>query len=114
MAAFILSLLGGIFIAIGGLATAVLGAALGALVSLFWRGAGALIAAIAFLGLTFGMIAIVGATMINSGLRDKVRTGSILVIVFSIVGGLFSGVIGIVGLILGLVGGILGLTWQQA
>jgi hypothetical protein len=64
------------------------------------------------LGLVWGILTLVGAIMINSGDRNKVRTGSILVLIFSIIswvgalGGFF------IGFLLGLIGAILGLTWK--
>lgn len=69
---------------------------------------------IGVVGLIFGALIIVGAVMIYSGEPGKVRTGSILVLIFSILslftvgGGFF------VGFILGLIGGILGLTWKPS
>lgn len=73
---------------------------------------GAWIAIIGVVGLIFGVLILVGAVMIHSGEPKKVKTGSILVLIFSILslftvgGGFF------IGFILGLIGGILGLTWK--
>jgi len=115
-AAFALSLVGAVLILIGGIIVALAAAAVGALIGLIpgGGGLGALIAFLGALGLIFGILALYGSVMINSGDPGKVRTGSTLVLVSSILGGLFtfSSVLGILGLVLGLVGGILGLTWK--
>jgi len=104
----VLILLGGIFGAIVGI---IGGAMIGVIPGLGWLGG--LVIILGFLGLIFGIIVIVGAVMINSGERDRVKTGSIIVLIFSILS-LFVGGTGgfIVGFILGLIGGILGLTWK--
>ncbi|MEM3142407.1 MAG: DUF4064 domain-containing protein [Zestosphaera sp.] len=73
---------------------------------------GTWIAIIGVVGLVFGVLIIVGAVLIYSGNPGRVKTGSILVLIFSILslftvgGGFF------IGFILGLIGGILGLTWK--
>jgi len=116
-AAFVLSLIGGILILLGGIVGAIIGIIGGAAISIIpgfgWLGG--LIVILGFLGLIFGIIVIIGAVMINSGEKDKVRTGSILVLIFSILS-LFVGGTGgfVIGFILGLVGSILGLTWKPA
>jgi hypothetical protein len=108
-AAFILSLLGAIFYLIGGLAVAAL-ASLALLIPI----AGVAIFAVGLVGLISGVIMIVGATMINSSDKGKVRTGSILVLVFLLVGAIFT--IGglFIGFLLALIGSILGLTWSPS
>ncbi len=113
-AAFVLSLIGGVFILLSGLAAALIFGFIGAGVAMVPGMAplGGAIALMGFLGLIFGILVIVGAVMINSGVQNKVKTGSIVVLVFSIlslftVGGGF-----LIGFILGLIGSILGLTWK--
>ena len=116
-AAFVLSLIGGILILLGGIFGAVIGIIGGAAMSIVpgfgWLSG--LIIALGILGLIFGIIVILGAVMINSGERGKVRTGSILVLIFSILS-LFVGGTGgfIIGFILSLIGSILGLTWKPS
>ena len=106
-AAFVLSLIAGIFILIGGLAIAAVGA-----IFVFLPVAGAAIAAIGVFGIICGLLTILGAIWINSGQKDKVRNGAILVLIFSIlswvgaIGGFF------LGFLLGLIGSILALTWN--
>ena len=116
-AAFVLSLIGGILILLGGIFGAIIGIIGGAAMSIVpgfgWLSG--LIIALGILGLIFGIIVILGAVMINSGERGKVRTGSILVLIFSILS-LFVGGTGgfIIGFILSLIGSILGLTWKPS
>lgn len=106
-AAFILSLIGGIFILIGGLVIAAVGA-----IVLFVPVAGAAITAIGIFGLVCGLLTILGAIWINSGEKNKVRNGAILVLIFSILS--WFGAAGgfIIGFLLGLIGSILALTWN--
>ncbi len=116
-AAFVLSLIAGILILLGGILGAIVGiiggAMVGAIPGLGWLGG--LIVALGLIGLIFGILVIVGAVMINSGERDKVKTGSIIVLIFSILS-LFVGGTGgfVIGFILGLIGSILGLTWKPS
>lgn len=114
-AAFILSLIGGILILLAGIVFAAFFGILG-VAMFFVPGIGIPLAGflivLGILGLIFGILVIVGALMINSGEKRRVTTGSIIVLVFSIlslftVGGGF-----IIGFILGLIGGILGLAWK--
>ncbi|MEM3769977.1 MAG: hypothetical protein QXG76_02160 [Candidatus Bathyarchaeia archaeon] len=66
---------------------------------------------ICIVGLVFGILVLVGALMINSGEKDKVRKGSIMVLIFSILS-LFTASGFYIGFILALIGGILGLIWK--
>ena len=113
-AAFALSLIGGILIlvlaGVFALVLGTVGVGFGMMPGMGFFGA--LAAILGILALVFGILVIVGAVMINSGERSRVRTGGILVLIFSIVsllagGGFF------VGFILGLVGGIVALTWKR-
>lgn len=120
-AAFVLSLIGGILILIGGLLYAIVGAYCGAFISMFESiapgamGLGALIFVMMALGVIFGIIVIVGSAMIYQAEPSKVKTGSILVIIFSILSLFTAGSGGfIVGFVLGLIGGILGLVWKPS
>ncbi len=126
-AAFALSLVAGVLILLGGVVGAIVGAIGGAMVeripgfefrgtTIFRDLVGLILRIIVILGaleLAFGIVVIVGAVMINSGEPGKVRTGSIMVLVFSALSravGLTGGFT--IGFILGLVGGILGLIWE--
>lgn len=101
---------------IGSIVLAALTSIAGAVVMLlpFVGGLGALIIVLGIIGLVFGIIIIVGAAMINSGDPSKVRTGSIIVLIFSILSLPLSGGGFIIGFILALVGSILGLVWKPS
>jgi len=105
-AAFVLSLLAGIFIIIG----AIIYMVVGALFS--WVPiAGVAVFIYGLMGLIWGIIVLVGAFMMSSDPK-KAKTGGVLVLIFSILS-LFGAAGGlIIGFILGIVGGILGITWK--
>jgi len=113
-AAFALSLVGAIIMILGGLFSTIIAIIAGGFISIIpgmeWLGG--LMIVLGILGLIFGIIVLVGAIMIYSGERSKVRTGSILVLVFSILNLIFGGGGFFIGFILGLIGGILGLVWK--
>jgi hypothetical protein len=113
--AYGLSLVGGIFILLGGIVTLVFDVILGVGLSLFGLGGiGIVSIALGVLGLVWGILVLVGAEMMNSGDVGKVRTGSTLVLIFSILS--WFGSIGgfVVGFILGLIGSIMGLAWHPS
>ncbi len=64
------------------------------------------------IGLVSGVIMTVGSLWMNSENRSRVRTGAILVLVFTFVGSLFTVGGFFLGFVLGLVGSILGLVWK--
>jgi hypothetical protein len=99
--AFIMSLLGGIFIIIGGL----LWAALGTLLAIFF-GLGFLLYAF----LIFGIIIVIGAVAMNSNPRSAHTWGIIFLLlgIFSLVG-----VTTTLGGIFAIIGGALALAWKQ-
>ncbi len=113
-AAFILSLLGGIFILFVGLILSILGAILMGVLGAFYppsmpilMGYGSLIG---ILGIFYGTIIIICAVKMHN--EPENQTWSILIIIFSVLS-LFGAGAGLyIGLILGLIGGILGLTWK--
>lgn len=115
-AAFVLSLLGGIFIMIAGLivavATAIIGVLAWALIPGVGGAIGGLVMALGALGLVFGILIIIGAVQINTGEPGRVRTWSVVVIVLSVLSLFVCGGGFVVGFILALIGGILGLTWS--
>ena len=102
-AAYILSLIGGIFVIVGGVIIAVVRAAL----SFMFGGIGGLIGV---LGIVWGVLILVFASRLNSDPGSHSTSGA-LIIFFSILswigalGGLF------IGFLLGLIGGILAITW---
>ncbi len=99
--AFILSLIGGIFVLLGGL----IWAAIGTFVAFLSFGAGFLL----YVFLIFGIIIIIGAFMFNSN-PASARTWGIVILLL----GIFSlvGVITALGGILSIVGGALALSWS--
>jgi len=126
-AAYLLSLIGGVFIILGGGMVSMMGA--------FWfggmmggyRGWGGMMGygvpgygmmgwlgfgLFGILGIVFGVIIIISALMLNSKPQEH-STWGMLIIVFSALS-IFGGAMGGlgVGLVLGLVGGILALTWK--
>jgi len=112
-AAFALSLIGAIFILLGGLAMLALGAVANTTFSLAGLGDfGIGFIAVGVIGIIWGIITLYGAIMMNSTNKSRVRTGAILVLVFSIISwfGSFGGFF--IGFLLGLIGAILGLTWN--
>jgi hypothetical protein len=129
-AAFLLSLVGGIFIVVGGGAMSMLGPfGYGGMMSGFrgmmgygypaYRYGYGMMGGLGFglfgiLGLIFGVIVIISAFMLNSRLHEHSTWGTVIVIfsVLSIFGSAMGG-FG-VGLILGIIGGILGITWKPS
>lgn len=114
-AAFVVSLIGGILILIEGLVLSSLGAVCGSLASIAPGGApiGAALFLYMSIGLICGILVLIGAVMINTVNPSRVKTGSIIVLIFSIVS-FFSGGGFFIGMILGIVGGILGLVWKPS
>lgn len=137
-AAFVLSLLAGVFIIIGGGVTGMMGSLLGSyqggpnqgwyggmmggyggfggMMNGFgygmMRGLGLGFGIMGIVGVVFGIIIIVSALMLNSRPSEHMTWG-ILILVFSVVSvfGSMMGGFG-VGVILGLIGGVLALTWK--
>ena len=126
-AAYLLSLIGGVFIILGGGMVSMMGA--------FWfggmmggyRGWGGMMGyggpgygmmgwlgfgLFGILGIVFGVIVIISAVMLNSKPQEH-STWGMLIVVFSALS-IFGGPMGGlgVGLVLGLVGGILAVTWK--
>ncbi len=101
--AFILSLIGGIFVLLVGLALAVIGAA----VTFFIAGIGGIFG---LWGVVCGIIMIVGGTMMNGHPNQHAMWGTI-VLIFSILSLASSGGL-IIGFILGLIGGASGIAWR--
>ena len=122
-AAFILSLIGGIFILLGGgmasmLGYWLLGAYRGGGYGMMGRGFGRMgrfsygFGLLGLVGLVFGITVIISALMLNSKPEQHSTWGTLIIIfsALSIFGSMMGG-FGI-GLILGLVGGILAITWK--
>jgi hypothetical protein len=101
--AFIVSLLGGIFVLLGGL----IWAAVGTVVAIFTFGIGFLL----YVFLLFGIIIIAGSVAFNNSPRTAHTWGIVILIlgIFSLVG-----VITALGGILSIVGGALALSWHPS
>ena len=110
-AAFVLSLIGAIFYILIGIGVAALAAVFGSILGIAGAGAFGLgIALVGAVGLVSGIVMIIGAAMMYSSDRSRVRTGSVLV--FTLVGAIFTFGGAVIGFILALIGSILGLTWK--
>jgi hypothetical protein len=125
-AAFLLSLVGGIFILLGGGVMSMFGpfgfgsmmggyrGMMGGYYSGYGYGmmGGFGFGMFGILGLIFGIIVIISAFMLNSKPQEH-STWGVLIVIFSVLS-IFGGTMGGfgVGLILGLIGGILGITWK--
>ena len=109
--AYILSLIGGILILIGGIIEAAPAAVVGSVVAgLGFGGFGALIIALGVIALLFGILVLYGALQLKNH-PQTAKTWGILILVFSLLsfiggGGFY------IGAILGIVGGILALVWN--
>jgi len=128
-AAFVLSLVAGIFILLGGGMMSMLGSFMGQYGFGMMGGyggfggmmgygrypfgvMGAAFGVLGVLGLVFGVIVIISALILNKKPAEHSTWGTVIVVfsVLSIFGSAMGG-FG-VGLILGLIGGILGITWK--
>src|SRR6184192_3649584 len=108
-AAFVLSLIGGIFILLGAIVVMALASVIGSLM-LIGGGDPNLAYLYGAVGLIFAILVLVGAVMLWMKPQQHVAAGVIILLfsLFSIIsGGGF-----IIGLILGIVGGILGIVWK--
>lgn len=112
IAAFVLSLIGGVIILINGILYAAAAAIIGGLIASFVPIFGAIAFVLVVLGLIFGIIIIAGAALMYTTSPSRVKVGSILVLIFSILSIVIGGGF-IIGLILGVVGGALGLAWKS-
>jgi hypothetical protein len=109
--AYILSLIGGIFIVIDAIITIAVTAALGSvLAGLGFPGFGAILVTLGVIALIFGLIVLYGAIQLKSN-PARAKHWGVLILVFSIVAFLGGGGF-YIGSILGLIGGIMALTWS--
>jgi hypothetical protein len=113
--AFIVSLIGGILMLASGLFVAFLGSICGASLSVCGAsGAGNTIKIIYSLGLISSIPVLIGSLFINKGDSDSLRKGSILVLIFGVLGLVFGAwgelLLMIIGSVLALIGGYMGYT----
>ena len=121
-AAFILSLVAGVFIILGGGMMSLFGYGFMGMMGRngSWGGMmgpgfgmmGFAFGMMGFLGLIFGVIVIISALMLNSKPQEHTTWGT-LILIFSVIS-LFGSAMGGfgIGLILGIIGGILAITWK--
>ena len=120
--AFILSLVAGIFILLGGGMMSMLGYGFSSMMGRYggWGGMmgpgfgmmGFAFGMMGFLGLIFGVIVIISAIMLNSKPLEHATWGT-LILIFSVVSIFGSAMGGFgIGLILGIIGGVLAITWK--
>lgn len=119
-AAFVLSLIGAALIILNALILAFFTTLVGVALGVFGRALGVFLprlGSLVFLlgvgGIAIGIIVLAGAFMINSEDKNRVTTGSIIVLVFSIMSFFIGGGF-IIGFLLCIVGSILGLTWKPS
>ena len=103
-AAFVVSLLAGMFILLNGLIFALAGA----IISILLPGLGILVA---LFGLGFGLFVLVAAVVMYAKPDTHVACG-VIVLLFSL-GSILIGGGFLIGMILGIVGGALGISWKQ-
>jgi len=112
-AAFVLSLIGGIFVLLGGIFVAFVGSIISSISVVGAGSAGSTVLIIGVVGVIFGLIMIVGGVMMYSK-PSSAKMWGVIVLVLSILswvvaaGGLF------IGFLLGLIGGILALVFKPA
>jgi hypothetical protein len=123
-AAFLLSLVAGIFILLGAALVSLMGFGFMGMMNRFGNGGrsygmmgqgfgmmGYGFGILAIVGLIFGAIVIISAYMLNSKPREHTTWGT-LIVIFSVIS-IFSSAGGFgVGLILGIIGGVLAITWK--
>jgi hypothetical protein len=108
-------MIGGIIYLIVGIIVAAAAAFIGSIVGVAGYGVGGLaIASVGAIGLVSGILMVVGAVMMNSSNKSKVRTGSVLVLLFTLIGAIFTLGGFLIGFILGLIGSIMGLVWKPS
>jgi hypothetical protein len=110
VAAFVLTLIGGILILLDGLYVAAIAAFIGSVVGAFFPGLGLLIIALGVIALLFGLIILVGAIQMHSH-PQSAKTWGIIVLILALIsfvggGGFY------LGAILAIVGGILAIVWH--
>jgi len=123
-AAFLLSLVAGIFILLGAALVSLMGYEFMGMMNRFGNGGrgygmmgqgfgmmGYGFGILAIVGLVFGAIVIISAYMLNSKPQEHTTWGT-LIVIFSVIS-IFGSAGGFgVGLILGIIGGVLAITWK--
>lgn len=102
-AAFVLSLIGGIFVLLGGIWLAIAGA----IIAIFTAGAGLLLGVFAI----FGIIIIIGAVMMYAS-PESAKGWGIIVLILGIIS--LIGIVTALGGILSIIGGALAIVWKPS
>jgi hypothetical protein len=102
-AAFVLSLIGGIFVLLGGILLAIVGA----IVAFFTYGAGLILGIFTI----FGIIIIVGSIMMYNQ-PASTKTWGIIILILGIIS--IIGVVTAIGGILAMIGGIMAIVWKPS
>jgi energy-converting hydrogenase Eha subunit A len=111
--AYILSLIGGILILIGGIATAIIAAFIGAYSLSVIPGLAALAIAFGIVALILGIVILYLAMQLRQNPRtDAVHNNGIIILVLAIVSIFVGGGGFYIGAILAIIGGILALVWK--
>jgi hypothetical protein len=105
VAAFVLVLVGGIFVLLSGIMLSLMGSVM----TFFMMGVGGIFGVI---GIISGIMMIISAAMINTVNKAQIKTWSVIALIFSIVSiANFGGFI--IGFLLGVIGSILGLVFEK-
>ncbi|MCL4380903.1 MAG: DUF6114 domain-containing protein [Candidatus Marsarchaeota archaeon] len=105
MAAFVLVLVGGIFVLLSGVMLSLMGS----IMTFFIMGVGGIFGII---GIVSGIMMIISAAMINTTHKAQIKTWSVIALIFSVVSiANFGGFI--IGFLFGLIGSILGLVFEK-
>ena len=110
-AAMVLSLIGGVFILLGGAVIALAASLISSLGVPGTGGVGGVVAALGAVGVIFGLIIILGAVMMYSNPQRHTMWG-VVILILSILSWVTSAAGFVIGFILGLIGGILALVWK--
>lgn len=102
-AAFVLSLIGGIFVLLGGIWWAIVGA----IIAIFTAGAGAILGIFAI----FGIIIIIGSVMMYNQ-ATSAKTWGIIILILGIIS--LIGIVTAFGGLLSIIGGILAIVWKPS
>ena len=117
-AAFVLSLIGGIFVLLGGVFQAFIGAVISGIGTTAngtsTAGVGSVVGILGIIGIIFGIVMILGGVMMYSNPESHKMWG-VIVLILSIISFATSSVGGfVIGFLLGLIGGILGLVFKPS
>ncbi len=113
-AAYLLSLIGGILILIGGIATAILAAIVGSYALNVVPGLAALAIAFGIVALILGVVIVYLALQLKQNARaGAVSTNGVIILVLAIVSIFIGGGGFYIGAILAIIGGILALIWKS-